>query len=111
MAETAFLERTAVVVRGRRFEYFTVASNAFASALAASISLIGFAIDSFLEATSGAFLLRRISVDADVRHCERNERRAFRVVGISFLSLAAYIAFESAMDLWSKRAPEHSVPG
>jgi len=27
------------------------------------------------------------------------------------LVLAAYIAFESGLDLWSKRAPEHSVPG
>jgi divalent metal cation (Fe/Co/Zn/Cd) transporter len=25
--------------------------------------------------------------------------------------LAAYFAYESARDLWSKRAPEHSVPG
>jgi divalent metal cation (Fe/Co/Zn/Cd) transporter len=24
---------------------------------------------------------------------------------------AAYIAYESALDLWSRRAPEHSIPG
>jgi divalent metal cation (Fe/Co/Zn/Cd) transporter len=34
-----------------------------------------------------------------------------QVVGISFLCLASYIAYESAMDLWSRRAPEHSIPG
>jgi len=27
------------------------------------------------------------------------------------LLLAAYIAYESALDLWSLRAPEHSIPG
>ena len=28
-----------------------------------------------------------------------------------FLSFAAYIAYESALGLWSRRAPEHGVPG
>jgi divalent metal cation (Fe/Co/Zn/Cd) transporter len=32
-------------------------------------------------------------------------------VGGCFLVLAAYIAYESTLDLWSKRAPEHSIPG
>ena len=52
-----------------------------------------------------------MSVDADVHHRERNERRALQIVGVRFLCLAAYIAYESATDLWSKRAPEHSIPG
>ena len=42
---------------------------------------------------------------------ERNERRALQIVGMCFLCLAVYIAYESAADLWSKRAPEHSIPG
>jgi len=82
-----------------------------AGAIAGSISLVGFGIDSFMEVTSGSVLLWRMSVDADVHRRERNERRALRVVGICFLFLAAYIAYESATDLWSKRAPEHSIPG
>jgi divalent metal cation (Fe/Co/Zn/Cd) transporter len=32
-------------------------------------------------------------------------------VGVCFLLLAVYIAYESALDLWTRRAPEHSVPG
>src|SRR5207249_1912792 len=40
-----------------------------------------------------------------------NERRALKIVGGCFLALAAYITYESAMDLWSKKAPEHSIPG
>ena len=118
MVETAMMERTVVVRRGRRLEYFTVAWNALeglvaviAGALAGSISLVGFGIDSFIEVTSGAALLWRMSVDADVQRRERNERRALKIVGTCFLGLAAYITYESAVDLWSKKAPEHSIPG
>ncbi len=118
MAETAILERTAVVRHGRRLEYFTIAWNALeglvavvAGAIAGSISLVGFGIDSFIEVTSGSVLLWRMSVDAQVQHRELNERRALRIVGVSFLLLAAYIAYESVSDLWSRRAPEHSIPG
>ena len=82
-----------------------------AGAIAGSISLVGFGIDSFMEVTSGSVLLWRMSVDADVLRREQNERRALRVVGVCFLLLAAYIAYESATDLRSKRAPEHSIAG
>jgi divalent metal cation (Fe/Co/Zn/Cd) transporter len=118
MAETAVLKRTAVVLRGRRLEYFTIGWNALeglvavvAGAIAGSISLVGFGIDSFIEVTSGSVLLWRMSVDAEVHRRELNERRALRIVGVCFLLLAAYIAYESALDLWSRRAPEHSIPG
>ena len=112
------MERVAVVRRGRKLEYFTIAWNAaeglvavIAGWVAGSISLVGFGIDSFIEVTSGAVLLWRMSVDADVQRRERNERRALKIVGSCFLALAAYITYESAMDLWSKKAAEHSIPG
>jgi divalent metal cation (Fe/Co/Zn/Cd) transporter len=118
MAEIALLERTAVVRHGRRLEYFTIAWNGLeglvavvAGAIAGSISLVGFGIDSFIEVTSGSVLLWRMSVDAEVQRRELNERRALRIVGVCFLLLAAYIAHESVLDLWSRRAPEHSIPG
>lgn len=118
MAETAILDRTVVVRRGRRLEYFTVAWNALeglvailAGALVGSISLVGFGMDSFIEVTSGAALLWRMSLDADVQQREWNERRALKIVGTCFLALAAYITYESATDLWSRKAPERSIPG
>lgn len=118
MAETAILDRTVAVRLGRKLEYFTVAWNALeglvailAGALAGSISLVGFGMDSFIEVMSGAALLWRMSLDADVPQRERNERRALKIVGTCFLVLAAYITYESAADLWSKKAPEHSIPG
>ena len=118
MSESVVLERSAFVSRGRRLEYFTIAWNALeglvaviAGSLAGSISLVGFGIDSFIEVTSGSVLLWRMSVDAEVHRRVLNERRALRIVGICFLLLAAYIAYESALDLRSRRAPEHSIPG
>ena len=118
MAEIGILERTTVVRHGRRLEYFTIAWNALeglvaiiAGVVAGSISLVGFGIDSFIEVTSGLALLWRMSVDVDVSARERNEKRALKIVGICFLGLAAYIAYESVSDLWLRRAPEHSIPG
>jgi len=112
------LDRTPIVRRGRILEYFTIAWNALeglvavaAGVVTGSISLVGFGIDSFIEVISGSVLLWRMSVDADVPRRERNERQALRIVGVCFLLLAAYIAYESVLDLWSRRAPEHSIPG
>src|SRR5216683_1611425 len=118
MARTAILERAGFVRHGRRLEYFTIAWNAIegvvavvAGAIAGSISLVGFGIDSFIEVTSGSVLLWRMSVDAEVQRRELNERRALRIVGVCFLLLAAYITYESGLALWARRAPEHSIPG
>ena len=79
--------------------------------MAGSISLVGFGIDSFVEVTSGSVLLWRMSVDAEERDRERNEKRALKVVGVCFLTLSGYIAYEAITDLWFKRAPEDSIPG
>src|SRR5712672_3023170 len=118
MSQTSALERPTVVLRGRRLEYFTIVWNTLEGVIAlvsgivaGSISLVGFGIDSFIEVTSGSVLLWRMSVDSQVHRRELNERRALRIVGVCFLLLAAYIAYESALDLWSGRAPEHSIPG
>ncbi len=118
MVQIAILERPSVVRHGRRLEYFTIGWNALeslvavvAGAIAGSISLVGFGIDSFIEVTSGSVLPWRMSVDADVQRRELNEKRALRIVGVCFLLLSAYIAYESVFDLWSRRAPEHSLPG
>jgi divalent metal cation (Fe/Co/Zn/Cd) transporter len=118
MASIETMERPAIVIRGQRLEYFTVVWNTFeglvavlAGIVAGSISLVGFGIDSFIEVTSGSVLLWRMSVDSDVHRRETNEKLALRIVGTCFLLLAAYISYDSISDLWSKRAPEHSVAG
>jgi divalent metal cation (Fe/Co/Zn/Cd) transporter len=112
------LSRNAVAQRGKRLEYFTIAWNTveglvalLAGALAGSISLVGFGIDSFIEVTSGIALLWRMSVDADLHRREQNEKRALRIVGVCFLALTAYIAYESIADLSRRKEPESSWPG
>ena len=116
MSEAATRER--IAQRGKRLEYFTIAWNSLeglvavtAGALAGSISLVGFGVDSFIEVISGTTLLWRMSVDVDVRKREGSEKIALRVVGLCFVGLAVYILYESVSDLRSKRAPEHSIPG
>ena len=118
MAEGIIIDRAAIAGRGRKLEYFTIVWNSlegvvavFAGLIAGSISLVGFGIDSFIEVTSGAALLWRMSVDADADRRERNERLALRTVGLCFIALAAYIAYESIGDLMRREAPEHSIPG
>ena len=110
--------RQAVAHRGRRLEYFTIVWNALeglvavaTGIVAGSISLVGFGIDSFIEVISGATLLWRMSVDADVESRERNEKLSLRIVGGCFVALAVYIAYESVSDLIRKTSPEHSIPG
>ena len=118
MINTTVTDRAAVVSRGRRLEYFTLAWNTLeglvavaAGVIARSISLVGFGIDSFIEVTSGTALLWRMNVDEDVHRRERNERLALRIVGACFLALAAYIAFESIRDLVQHNTPERSLAG
>src|SRR5438270_11642614 len=105
MAEIAVARQT-TARRGKRLEYFTIAWNSLeglvaviAGTIAGSISLVGFGIDSFIEVTSGSVLLWRMSVDAEVQRRELNERRALRIVGVCFLLLAVYIAYESVLDV------------
>jgi divalent metal cation (Fe/Co/Zn/Cd) transporter len=114
----AWAERVQVAARGRRLEYFTIGWNAMegiaavaAGVIAGSISLTAFGIDSFIEVTSGAALLWRMSVDAHEGPRERNERIALRLVGTCFLALAVYVAIESTRDLLSRDGPKHSVLG
>jgi divalent metal cation (Fe/Co/Zn/Cd) transporter len=112
--------RQTALARGRRLEYLTVGWNSLeaiasilAGVFAGSIALVGFGLDSVIETSSGAALLWRLSrtneQNAEMR--ERAERIALKIVGVSFLALAAYVAFEAARDIWMREGPEHSIPG
>jgi divalent metal cation (Fe/Co/Zn/Cd) transporter len=112
------ITRETLVLRGKHLEYFTIAWNSLeglaaviVGAFAGSISLVGFGIDSFIEVTSGIVLLWRMSVDADVRHRERNEKLSLRIVGVCFVALAVYVGYESVSDLTYRKSPARSLPG
>jgi divalent metal cation (Fe/Co/Zn/Cd) transporter len=109
--------RAASVRRGRMLEYLTIGWNslegliAIASGLfAGSIALVGFGVDSVIEVTSGAALLWRLHLDSPERR-ERAEQVALKLVGVSFLALAAYVAFDAVKSLYYREAPEASYVG
>jgi divalent metal cation (Fe/Co/Zn/Cd) transporter len=112
------LDRPTAAQRGKRLEYFTIAWNSLeglvaviAGSVAGSISLVGFGVDSFIEVTSGAALLWRMSLDADEGKRDRREAATLRIVGACFIALAAFVAYEAGSDLVSRKTPERSVAG
>lgn len=76
-----------------------------AGIVAGSIALVGFGVDSVIEVSSGAIILWRLAAG------EERERLALRLVGISFVALAAYVAFEAVKSLWLRELPEASYIG
>ncbi len=118
MTNTVELARPELVRRGLRLEYLTIGWNCVealvaivSGAVAGSIALIGFGLDSIIEVSSGVILLWRLRGDRDQARREAMEKRALKLVGVSFFALAAYVAVESGKTLWLKEAPEHSVVG
>jgi divalent metal cation (Fe/Co/Zn/Cd) transporter len=114
----AALDRSALAIRARNLERFTIVWNSLeglvaviAGLVAGSISLVGFGVDSFIEVVSGAALLWRLSLDAEIGRRERAERRALRIVGICFLGLAAYVAVDAFSTLLHRAAPHRSPVG
>ena len=110
-------ERTVLARHGRRLEYFTIAWNSLeglvaigAGLFAGSISLVGFGVDSFIEVTSGAALLWRMSGDDEARR-EHREVITLRIVGVCFIALAAYVGYEAVRDLVSGSVPRPSRLG
>jgi divalent metal cation (Fe/Co/Zn/Cd) transporter len=108
-------ERANQLRAGRRLEYFTLGWNLTEAAVAigaglfaGSIALIGFGIDSLIESFSGGILLWRLQ---GTDTTEKRERLALRLVGISFLLLALYVAFEAGKSLLRHDEPETSVVG
>lgn len=111
-------ERRRLVRRGLNLEYFTIAYNCLeavvgivAGLLAGSIALVGFALDSLIEVTSGGALLWRLRADVDEERRERMEAISLRVVGACFVALALYVGYESVAALARRVPPDESIPG
>jgi divalent metal cation (Fe/Co/Zn/Cd) transporter len=81
--------------------------------LAASIALVGFGLDSFVESLSGGVMIWRFRHGPGLDPAEeaRRERRAVRLVGWTFLVLAAYVLYESAKKLYFQKPPGPSPLG
>ena len=112
----------AAIRTGIRVEWLTIgwmvveaAVSIPAGIAAGSIALIAFGVDSVIELVSAGTLLWRLQLEeagaAPPALIERAERQASRVVGGSLLLLAAYVVIQSGYDLWTRAAPERSLPG
>ena len=112
------LTRQAAVGRGIALEHLTVGWNILegivailSGALAGSVALMGFGIDSGIESASGGIVLWRLYSERCGQDTEAVERRALNLVGVSFILLAAYVAFDAAKTLISHERPERSIIG
>ena len=102
---------------GRRAQWLAAASVTYnvveaviavgAGLVAGSVALIGFGLDSVVEVSSGLIILWQF------RHRipESRERTALRLIGLSFLALAAYVTYESVAALVTGAVADHSPVG
>ena len=102
---------------GRRAQWLAGASVAYnaveatvaiaAGAAASSIALVGFGLDSIVEMSSGLIILWQF------RHPmpETRERRALRLIALSFFALAGYVTVESLRSLLGGPSAEPSPVG
>ncbi|RSM60074.1 cation transporter [Actinoplanes sp. ATCC 53533] len=78
-----------------------------AGTLASSTALIGFGLDSIIEVSSAAAVAWQFAG----RDPEAREKRALRIIAISFFALAAYVTVESVRALVGGAEAEHSSVG
>lgn len=105
--------------KGLVLEYFTLGWNVLeaivglvAGTLAGSVALVGFALDSIVEATSGSILIWRLRIEqSGKRSAEEAEQRAIRLVAVAFLALAAYVGGRAVYDLAAQSRPDESPVG
>jgi divalent metal cation (Fe/Co/Zn/Cd) transporter len=108
-----------LVQRGRVLAWLTVGWNSveglvgiLSGILAGSIALIGFGVDSYVEVFAGATVLWRLSKE---RHgaqvSEAAERRAVRIIAVTFLLLAVGVGVESVRALLTGAQPQASPVG
>jgi len=77
-----------------------------AGTMAGSIALVGFGLDSTVEVMSAAVIVWQFRGLAQAR-----ERRALRLIALSFFALATYVAVRAIIDLIDQSQPESSAVG
>jgi divalent metal cation (Fe/Co/Zn/Cd) transporter len=112
-------ERRVLLRRALYLAWFTVGWNVVegivaitAAVIAGSQALLGFGLDSGVESLSGAVVLWRLYVERrDPSRAEAVERRALRLIGVTFFVLGAFVAVESVRSIVGREEPDVSVVG
>jgi divalent metal cation (Fe/Co/Zn/Cd) transporter len=111
-------DRAALVRRGLSLTWLTLGYNTLEAilallfgAVAASIALEGFGLDSLIELSASAAALWRLRADVEPVRRHLVERRTQRFIGGSFLALAGYVLWQSATTIVNHTPPRSSPPG
>src|SRR5690349_14302655 len=106
--------RHVLLRRGLRLEYATLAWNAvaigflaYAAAIARSVALAGFALDSCIEIFASLVVVSRLKGSVD----EDRERHAERLIGYAFFALAVYLTGQLIVSLVADVRPDSSPLG
>lgn len=109
--------RDGLVRRGVALEIFTLAWMTVEALVAVaagvatgSVALLAFGIDSVIEFAAAFVVLRTFRAEQAGR-TSGGERRALRVIGLSFFALAAYVFADAGYTLIAASRPESSVAG
>ncbi|GAA1364934.1 cation transporter [Arthrobacter rhombi] len=78
-----------------------------AGAAASSVALVGFGLDSIVEVLSAAAVAWQFAA----RDPESRERKALRLIALSFFALAAYVSASALLTLAGLKEAEHSPVG
>jgi divalent metal cation (Fe/Co/Zn/Cd) transporter len=82
-----------------------------AGAVAGSVSLVGFGLDSGIEVSAAVILAWRLAKESRLGCMAGSDRRATRLIAVSFAVLAAYVGVASIRDLIVVRPPHSSLVG
>jgi divalent metal cation (Fe/Co/Zn/Cd) transporter len=114
-------DRHRLLRHGVWLEAITIAYNLIeavvaiaAGVISGSIALVGFGLDSIIEVIAATVVGHRLLAEArggSAAEALRQERRALRVVSVTFFMLSAYIAWEAIRKLGGFEPPEPSMLG
>jgi divalent metal cation (Fe/Co/Zn/Cd) transporter len=77
-----------------------------------SVALLAFGLDSLIEIFAGFVLMWRLGREWGIHEEQAAERRALRLVGVTFFLLAAYVLFQASATLLGWLAePKQSLVG
>jgi divalent metal cation (Fe/Co/Zn/Cd) transporter len=110
--------RRSAVRRSRLLNRLTIGWNVaegviavMAGTMAGSVSLVGFGLDSGIEVSAAVILAWRLGKEKGPGCMADFDRRATRLIAVSFAVLAAYVGVESLRDLIGRQEPEASIVG
>ena len=95
------LRRTALmlVYAGLGWNLVEAVVALWAGTQAGSVAILAFGLDSIVELAAGGVLVWRLRTERDEEEAEAAERRAQRLVGLTFFLLAGYIVLHSGANL------------